>query len=319
MTLRSRTAVAALLFLATLGSPLTASAAPQWAEADQHFRHGVELFKENNFSAALVEFKRAYEIDPKYQVLYNVGESYYQLQDYANALQTFRTYLVDGGDKISPKRRKDVEAEIETLKGRVATLRVRTNEQGASVTVDDVPVGTTPLEPLTVSAGRRRVTASLPGRVPVTQMIDLAGGDEKILQLEISSLPAPIEGPKPPPTQPPPPPSIVPTVVAWSATGALATGAVITGVLALAASSDLEAELVRFPGDAQALASAKSSAFGLGLATDILMGTSIAAAGLATYFTIDWAVDSDAAASTAPQPSARVTVLPGGVSVDGTF
>ena len=63
--------------------------------------------------------------------------------------------------------------------------------------------------------------------------------------------------------------------------------AVITGVVALGASSDLEDELVRFPGDADALSSAKSDAFGFGLATDILMGTAVAAAAVSTYFTVD--------------------------------
>ncbi len=314
--------VAWLLLLVVALAPISAAAAPKWVEADQHFKHGVQLFKENNYAAALVEFKRAYEIDPKYQVLYNIGESYYQLQDYANALRTFQRYLTDGGNKISGPRRKSVEGEIKTLSTRVATLTITTNDPGAVITVDDVAVGSTPLAPLTVSAGRRKVTATISGRVPVTQVIDIAGGDKKTLKLEIAPLATRVEPPKPPP---PPPPSIVPQVVAWSATGAIATGAVITGVLALGASSNLEEELVRYPGDPEALASAKDSAFALGLATDILIGTSIAAAGVAVYFTVDWAIESDAASApppspaAPPKPTAALVVRPGGVALEGTF
>lgn len=316
MTLRHRLAVGAMLLATMLAAPSSALAEPKWAEADKHFRHGVALFKETSYAAALVEFKRAYEIDPKFQVLYNIAKSHLELQDYASALQAFRQYLDEGGQKIAPPRRKAVEKDIEMLVGRVATITITTNEPGASVTVDDVVVGTTPLKDLTVSAGRRRVTATLTGRVPVTRVVDLAGGDRETLELEIAPLPRPIERDK---TPPPPPPSLVPPVVAWSATGVLATCAVITGVLALGASSDLEAELERFPADPNAIDSANGKAFGLGVATDVLIGASVVAAGISTYLTIDWALESDAAAATPPAKTGRVTVVPGGVVVGGTF
>ncbi len=306
-----------LLLLGIALTPLSAAAAPKWMEADKHFKQGVQLFKENDYAAALVEFKRAYEIEPKYQVLYNIGESYYQLQDYANALLTFEKYLADGGPKISALRRKSVTKEIKTLSTRVATLTITTNDPGAVVSVDEVVVGSTPMDPLTVSAGRRKITATISGRVPATQVVDIAGGEKKTLELEIAPLPPRVE-----PAPPPPPPSIVPQAIAWSATGAIATGAVITGVLALGASSDLEEELVRYPGDPEALASATDSAFAFGLTTDILIGTSIAAAGLAVYLTVDWAIAADTApgSEAAPaEPAARLLVRPGGVGFEGTF
>jgi tetratricopeptide (TPR) repeat protein len=323
MRSRARTAVAATLLLATLAGPSSAWAkpSPKWLEADQHFRHGVQLFKEADYTAALVEFERAYATDPKYQVLYNIAESHYQLQDYANALRTFRRYLEEGGAKIPFKRRKDVEAEIVTLSKRVATLTVTTNEPGATVAIDDVYVGTTPLEPLMVSAGRRKVTAKLSGRPSVTEKVDLAGGDEKTLALEIEPLPppAPVAPPPGPPATPPSPPSLVPPIVAWSATGALLTGGIVTGALALGASSDLEEELARYPGDPDALASAKSSAFGLALASDVLFVSSAVAAAVSIYLTIDYASGPDATSSEAKSPSMRWMVVPGGVVVDGSF
>ena len=137
--------VTAALLGAALASPRPALAAPPASpsgQADQHFRSGVQLFKESDFAAALVEFQRAYDIDPKYQVLYNIAESHYQLQDYASALQTYQRYLDEGGPKIAFKRRKGVEGEIVTLSRRVATLTITTGEPGASVTIDDRAVGT---------------------------------------------------------------------------------------------------------------------------------------------------------------------------------
>jgi hypothetical protein len=152
--------------------------------------------------------------------------------------------------------------------------------------------------------------------VPVTQVIELAGGDQRTLSLEIPAAP----GTNQPPPKVAPEPPLEPMIITWSITGALVTGAVITGALALGASSDLEAELARFPGDAEALASAKDKAFGLGLATDILIGTSVAMAAVSTYFTVDFALESDASTPpAATKPTARFLALPGGVAVAGTF
>lgn len=312
MSALRRGAVAIAVLLATLSIAVSAAAAPRWVEADQRFKAGVLHFKQMNYAAALVEFQRAYEIDPKYQVLYNIGETYYRLQDYPNALRTFQRYLSEGGNQIPPKRRKEVDGELAALSKRVATITITTSEPGALVAIDDIAVGTSPVAPQIVSAGRRKVTATLAGRAPVTQLVDVGGGEERALRLELVPLAAP---PQPKPRRPEP--SIVPTVITWSSTGALVTGAIVTGVLALGASADVEAELERFPGDPDALSSARDKAFGLGVATDVLIGTSIAVAALSVYFTVDFVLESDAAP--APARTVRVTAQPAGVAISGSF
>src|SRR5262245_60656219 len=48
-------------------------------EADRHFQSGVALYKEANYSEALAEFGRAYEISPHPLVLYNIAECHREL------------------------------------------------------------------------------------------------------------------------------------------------------------------------------------------------------------------------------------------------
>ena len=67
-------------------------------DAQRRFQRGIELYKESDFDAALVEFKRAYELVPSYKILYNLGQVSYQRHDYASALRYFRQYLEEGGD-----------------------------------------------------------------------------------------------------------------------------------------------------------------------------------------------------------------------------
>ena len=318
MTLLSHSArrIAAALAITLVAAPGAATA--DIAQADKHFKRGVELYKDSDYAAALVEFQRAYETQPSYQVLYNIGETQYQLQDWASAYKTFQRYLSEGNKRLSSKRRKEVEKEIEKLRQRVATLSIATSEAGAAVTIDEVSVGQTPLaEPILVSSGRRKVTATLPGRPPVTEVLQLAGGDVKDLTLTIPALP-------------PPPkvevvtresPSLVVPVTAWAGTGAVVVGAVVTGVLALGASADLKERLLAYPADPKAISSAQGKAVGLSITTDVLTAVALAGAGVSVWLTVRHqrlAADSRAPASPA-SPAARLVFFPSGVGVAGTF
>jgi hypothetical protein len=255
-------------------------------QADNHFKRGVELYNESDYSAALIEFRRAYELDPRFQALYNIAETYYQLQNYAEALKTFGKYLQDGGAQISPGRREEVDKEVAKLKTRVATLEITTNLGDVDIAIDDVPVGKTPFSaPLLVSAGRRRVTASRAGKPPVTQVVELAGGDARKVALQVADDAAPVPVPVAPPTETPaPPPRPVP-VAPWVVTGVLTAGAVVTGALALGASSTLKTDLATYGIDPKTVTSDHTKTFALALTTDLLAGSAIVLAGVSIYLT----------------------------------
>jgi hypothetical protein len=280
--------------------PAPPPAAPAAGEADAHFRRGIDLYKEADFAAALIEFRRAYELDPKFQALYNIGETYFQLQDYANALKTLDKYLHDGGEKISAGRREEVQKEVDKLRTRVATIDVTTNVPDVDISVDDLPVGKTPLAaPLVVSAGRRKLTASKPGKPPISQVIELAGGDAKKVALvvpvdEVEKTEAPRKVPAAP----------------WVITGVLGAGAIITGSLALNASSNLKGALAMVPGNAANISSDHSQTFALALTTDILVGCAIVAAGVSIYFTVSPPASKGGDKAAPPPPTARLSWPP---------
>src|SRR5579863_7549475 len=88
-------AVAGLALAVAAGSPAASAddaTSPQ-REAARHFDRAVSLYAEADYQGALVEFRRAYQTAPNPTVLYNVGETEYQLQDYAGALTSFTRYL----------------------------------------------------------------------------------------------------------------------------------------------------------------------------------------------------------------------------------
>src|SRR5688572_20736629 len=87
---------ALILASASATVPVFAADAPtqeQIKDAGRHFQRGVALFSEADYPGALVEFKRANEIAPNAAVLWNIGQTQYQLRNYAAALTTFEKYL----------------------------------------------------------------------------------------------------------------------------------------------------------------------------------------------------------------------------------
>jgi len=296
-------------------------------EAQQRYQRGRELYAEGDFQAALVELQRAYELAPSYKLLYNIAQVQYQLQDYAGALKSFQRYLLEGQGELSPQRRDEVQREIDRLQVRVANLRIVVNKPGAEIMIDDVPVGTSPLSGLvSVSAGRRKVSASLAGHLPVSRVVDVAGRDTVEVVLELSS--TSVAAPQPVAAQPAASPSAVtadePSRVAtpeprgfpwvpWVATGGLAVASGVSAFMTLGASQDLQSKRTTFGVTRAELDEASGKTRSLALATDILTAATLVAGGISAYLTL--------AGPPEPEPSPRVQlgVGPGGVGLAGTF
>jgi hypothetical protein len=324
----------------------TVTAAAQ-NEAASRFKKGLELFKDGDYQAALIELRRANELAPNYNVLYNIGQVYFQLQDYPNALHSLERYLQEGGKNVDAKRRAEVEKDIDKLKARVANLEITVNVPDADVMIDDVSAGKTPLPKMVlVSAGRHRVVISKAGYATVTKLVEIASAEVQNIPVELvetkstTATPPPVavdngKGTTPPPQQVVPMPTQLPTdpapparsvpVAGWVVTGGLTAGAVVTGILALGASGDLKTQRTSGTATRDDLASGKSRTQTFALVTDILAGCAVVAGGITLYFTVAGGSSSDSKAATVPpagafsRPTLNVGVNPGGVSLLGTF
>ena len=326
VTRRAR-AVAVGVLVALLGAPLgAASAKPQSeestkTEARARLERGRQLYAEGAFEAALVEFQRAYELNPSYKILYNIGLIEQQLNDFVAALRNYQRYLVEGKGEIPASRRTEVEKSIATLKQSVATVVVTVDLADAEVSIDDVAIGRSPLpEPVMVNAGHRRVVATKDGRSAV-KVVSVAGGDTSALTLEIGAPPKPslatttttvardVE---------PPSPSKRSTIpwVGVAVTGALAAGAVVTGVLALRAQSTLRADREVFGVPASTLEDDQARTRRFAIATDVLAVGALVAGGVTLVYALK-KQPSDGATTGAT--SLRVGVAPNGLFVAGAF
>jgi hypothetical protein len=273
----------------------------------------VELYREGNYRAAIIEFERANNIEPNYKVLFNIGQAYLELQDYAAALTAFERFSSEGGADLTEQQRSDVEAEIRKLAGRIAKVELIVNVPAATISVDDVAVGKSPLsKPLTLSTGRHKIVVTRDGFAPETRVVDLAGGDTRQIEVYLEEVAAPkaTEPVRTTPSEPQPEPGMgTPFWVSLGLTGAFAVGSGVTGYLALSAKKDNDDQAKTLGTARSDLEDSQQRMGNFALATDILLGATVLAGGLTIYFAVDGPRET----------STQVGLAPGGAVVHGTF
>lgn len=291
-------------------------------QARARFNSAVQLYQDGDFKLALIDFERAYSLVPSYRLLYNIGQVHQQLGHYALALGTLRRYLDEGGDKIAAERRKQVEADISSLRVRTAHLSVRVSVPDAEITFDDELLGKGAVTEHLVDAGRHRLRVTKPGYVPDERALVLAGGDRQDVGVILTELPVQT--------------SVMPSTsttastekkrgaelyIAWAATGVLAAGAGAFATLAYFKSEELQDQIGK-PGTTTAeRESTAETARTLGITADALTIGTILAAASAVYLTLrkpsSNATQSTPASAAVQRPRFRADLGP--TFVGGTF
>ena len=162
----------------------------QRAEARRHFQQGIDAFQRSDFEGARIEFEAAYELVPNYQLLYNIGNVHAALGNSVEAETAYQNYLARGGAEIDAERRAAVQAALEAQGALIGTLRVTSNVEGATVTIDgDATDHVTPLSaPIRLTRGEYSVGLALTGYDAPSRRVTIAGGSENAIEIELSPL-----------------------------------------------------------------------------------------------------------------------------------
>lgn len=308
------------------------AAAPETAvdEGRVHFQRGVTFYKDGDYRSALVEFQEAYRVAPNYRLMFNIGKTHAELQDFAGAVMAFRQYLAEGGTEISAARRTEVESDLRRLVGHVASLEITVNEPDATLTAEGdrrIELGTSPrTQPVLLNSGTWTVSARKSGFAVAEERVVVGGGDKKTVRLTLAptvapaivETPAPREAPEPdaprPPAVPQPERPMTPVYASAAVTVTLAVAAGVTGILAVRAKSDYDAALARFGSMPADVSGARTHTRTLALATDVLGGAALAGAIVTTVLYLARPPATKAAA-----PARGATIGFDGLGAHGAF
>ena len=278
----------------------------QEAEAEDArtlFQRGQTAYSQGDYDTAIAQWTRAYEIDARPLLQFNLSQAYERLGRLGDAIAALELYL----ERAAPEdeHQADARARLSSLRERVGRTSVRVvgGPEGATILIDGEDRGRTPRpDAIQVAPGSHRVVVRREGYQEFTSSVVVPAGQSVDVSVEMAAAQAAAA------TQGDDELPLVPIILFSAGGAALIAGAVMGGV----ALSDAESAPGRDSPQAD-------SARGLALGADITMGAGVAlaAAGLIVLLVSD--------SGSGEQRVERVSVAPwggtsgGGVAIAGTF
>jgi len=229
---RASLALAVLLHAAL--APGVAAAQPAESEGEAHVRQGVELRRAGRNGEALVEFQKAYALEPSPRAKAQIGLALQALGDWLGAERWLEEAMQARDDAWIDRYRATLSGALGTIQAHLGRVFVDADVGEGEVLVNGAVARTLPsAEAIRVVAGTVDVVVRSPGRVEARRRIDVAPGAEVRASFSLERV-APVMTPDPRTLRP----SIeadVPAharsalggVVALGAAGALAVGGAV--------------------------------------------------------------------------------------------
>ncbi|MBN2530345.1 MAG: tetratricopeptide repeat protein [Deltaproteobacteria bacterium] len=107
-----------LVFSMVVAVQATSVAHAADGDAQQAFLNGARLYEKGEYAKAAQWFRMAYEAQPNWKILYNIGQCEAEAKQYARAIDAFEQYLKEGAEAIDAEKKKQVEQELALLHSR---------------------------------------------------------------------------------------------------------------------------------------------------------------------------------------------------------
>lgn len=156
------------------------------AEGRARYERGAEAYSTGRYKDAIDLFLQADALAPSAALSFNIARAYEKISDDASTLQWYRDFRRRAPDA---KNGPEVDARIHALEGVLAKkgvqqLTVMSSPYGATVVIDDQPVGVTPYTGQ-LPPGTHKVVLSLRGYADSEQQVQLAADHAQDLQVPL--------------------------------------------------------------------------------------------------------------------------------------
>jgi hypothetical protein len=167
---------------ASPGGPAAVPASPPplasvlTGEANSEYQAAVLVYGVGDFATALLKFQRAYELSREGRLLWNMAVCEKNLRHYSRALRLVERYEQEARPMMTEQDRREASDLVNAIGSFVGQIWVTVDVPGATVSIDDEPVGTAPLAtPVHTDIGPRRLRASMPGYLDHFETVRVAG------------------------------------------------------------------------------------------------------------------------------------------------
>lgn len=144
---------------------------------------GNQAMLEMRYVDALAAYQQSAALAPEYKgVLYSIARAHQLLGDFAEALQTLERFDREASPEVKAKV-GGLDRLFVELRGRVGTLDLSCNVNGARVLLRNKVLGTTPLPLTRLEAGAATLDLELDGFFPVRREVVVPAGGRLTLEL----------------------------------------------------------------------------------------------------------------------------------------
>jgi hypothetical protein len=145
--------------------------------AKAEYEAGRLLYGDGDYAGAALKFQRAYEESKDPRLLWNTAAAEKNLRHYAKVVELVERYVAEGGTRLKPEDRAEADALLATVRAFISTVTLDVQPEGATVFIDDVAVGVSPMRaPILVDMGERRIRVSKAGFQDFNATQSLQGG-----------------------------------------------------------------------------------------------------------------------------------------------
>lgn len=180
----------ALTIAAPIASAQDAAAAAVESGDDARtlFARGQVAYSQGDYDDAISLWSRAYELDPRPLLQWNLSQAYERLGRLEDAVTSLETYLEHADP--SDEHQADARARLGSIRERIASTGVtfRGAPEGALVLIDGADSGRLPRpDALHVAAGTHRIIVRAEGYADFTSTIVVAAGQTVDVEVEMAS------------------------------------------------------------------------------------------------------------------------------------
>lgn len=160
------------------------------ASARDLFVQGSSSYRVGNYEAAIESWQRAFELDPRPLLLYNLGQAYERLGRLVEAVDSTERYLREASPTDS--HRADATARLASMRERLQRtgVLIQCELEGATILVDGEDAGRTPRrDPIRLAPGTHRIEIRFEGYHPYRTSVSVTGGMVADVVAELDPLP----------------------------------------------------------------------------------------------------------------------------------
>jgi hypothetical protein len=168
--------------------PAPPNDAPAKARAQALLREGTNAYGRGDYAAALEKFNAAYQIFPSPKLWFNIGQANRDLGRPVDAVAAFDRFLREAGD-APPETLAEARRSSAELKTKLGQITVASAIDGAEVTVDGKPAGSTPLgERIWTTPGHHQVAVQHAGYSPTIEDVTVTPGETTTVNVELRGI-----------------------------------------------------------------------------------------------------------------------------------